>query len=110
VVLRAETGALTAADELLQRAWDLDGLAAAYAEFVTEFEPRRPDTDEARFGAVLELVHAWRRFPFIDPEIPRQLLPANWIGARAKRLFDERHAVWFPAARRWYDDTEAAAT
>ncbi len=109
VVLRAETGALVADDELLHRAWDLDGLAAEYEAFVAAFESRRPAGDEDRFGALVDLVHAWRHFPFVDPEIPARLLPAAWIGGRAKRLFDARHDAWSPAARRWYDEAEGAA-
>ncbi len=48
---------------------------------------------------VAELVHAWRRFPSIDPELPRQLLPTPWRGAEAGALFARRHAQWAPAAR-----------
>ena len=62
--------------------------------------------DEACLAALLELVHEWRRFPFVDPEIPDRLLPAGWAGRRAKELFDERHAAWSPGARRWYEDAE----
>jgi phenylacetic acid degradation operon negative regulatory protein len=107
VVLRAESGELVDDHELLRRAWDLDGLAAAYEQFIDDFDRQAPTTDEACFAAVAQLVHAWRRFPFVDPEIPRQLLPDGWVGARAKRLFDARHAAWSSGAQRWYEGVEA---
>ena len=42
----------------------------------------------------IHLVHAWRRFPFLDPKLPGELLPDGWAGARAAALFDTLHARW----------------
>jgi phenylacetic acid degradation operon negative regulatory protein len=39
-------------------------------------------------------VHAWRRFPSIDPVLPRELLPVRWSGLKAARLFADRHQRW----------------
>lgn len=108
VILRAETGSDVEPTELLRGAWDLERLAAEYEEFIAAFQRRSPRTDESRFAAVVELVHAWRRFPFVDPEIPTRLLEPNWPGRPAKELFDARHAVWRPSADTWYERTEAA--
>jgi len=102
IVLRAETGDIVDDPELLRRAWDLDELAGAYESFIDRFERRRPGNDAERFVAVTELVHAWRQFPFIDPEMPSRLLPSGWPGHRAKRLFDTRHRRWTSGADRWY--------
>jgi phenylacetic acid degradation operon negative regulatory protein len=110
VVLRAETGDLVEPDQLLGRGWDLDALAAEYEGFIKVFLRRTPRSDEARFVALVELVHAWRRFPFIDPEIPPRLLPPRWPGRRAKDLFDDRHGEWSPAAASWYHDLESSAS
>lgn len=110
VVFRAEAGTTVAPDDLLRRAWDLDALAADYGEFVAEFSPRAPATGPDRFAAFVDLVHAWRRFPFVDPEIPDRLLPAGWPGRRAKELFDARHAAWAPAANAWFEGVEASTT
>jgi phenylacetic acid degradation operon negative regulatory protein len=107
MVFRAETGELVEADDLLARAWDLDALAAAYTEFVALFEQRRAGTDEAAFSATVDLVHEWRRFPFIDPGIPARLLPSGWPGTTARQLFLARHAEWSPGAVRWYLAAEA---
>jgi phenylacetic acid degradation operon negative regulatory protein len=107
MVFRAEAGG--GADDLLARAWDLDALAAAYTAFVQSFEDRAPRTDEARFADLVELVHEWRRFPFMDPGIPTRLLPAHWPGRAAHGIFTERHDAWSPGAVRWYLDAEASA-
>jgi phenylacetic acid degradation operon negative regulatory protein len=109
MVFRAEAGDLVEADDLLARGWDLAGLATAYTEFVRAFENRAPVTDEARFAALVELVHEWRRFPFMDPGIPARLLPPHWPGRAARGMFTERHAAWSPGAVRWFLAAEAAA-
>ena len=107
-VVRAEAGDLVPAEELVHRAWDLESLASSYRAFVTGFAPLAPDTPAACFASLVQLVHAWRRFPFIDAEIPGPLLPPGWPGGAAKRLFDELHAAWSPAARAYYGALEAA--
>jgi phenylacetic acid degradation operon negative regulatory protein len=109
VVFRTEPGSLVATERLLADAWDLDGLAARYGQFVADFAGREAAGPGARFAALVELVHEWRRFPFVDPEIPPRLLPPNWPGGRAKRLFDELHRRWAAEAGAWYDATEQAA-
>jgi phenylacetic acid degradation operon negative regulatory protein len=110
MVFRAEAGALVEADDLLARAWDLDSLATAYTEFTAAFEDRAPAADDARFAALVELVHEWRRFPFMDPGIPARLLPPHWPGRTAHGVFAERHAAWTPGATRWYLEAEATAS
>jgi phenylacetic acid degradation operon negative regulatory protein len=107
-VFHAEAGSLTPVGDLLGRAWDLDVLADEYVAFVGSFGKRRVTTDAERFAALVELVHAWRRFPFVDPEIPERLLPAHWPGRRAKRVFDERHAEWASGANALFESLEQA--
>jgi phenylacetic acid degradation operon negative regulatory protein len=108
-VFHAEAGSLTPVPDLLRRAWDLDALAAEYDRFVNAFGRRRPSTDEEQFAALVGLVHEWRRFPFVDPEIPERLLPHRWPGRRAKRTFDARHAAWAPRANALFDTFEVDA-
>jgi phenylacetic acid degradation operon negative regulatory protein len=110
VVFRAETAELVSTEELLERAWDLATLAARYEDFVRSFGRRSPHGDEAQFVALTELVHAWRHFPFRDPEIPPRLLPRGWPGHRAKALFDDRHKAWAPGANRWYEEVDQVAS
>jgi phenylacetic acid degradation operon negative regulatory protein len=52
--------------------------------------------------AQTRLVHEWRRFPFLDPRLPEELLPADWSGTRAAALFQAMHSAWSDSAqRRW---------
>jgi phenylacetic acid degradation operon negative regulatory protein len=74
-------------------AWDLSGLASAYAAWpqvakgLVEHEPPHADPDEAAFAARFRLVHEWRKFLFDDPGLPTQLLPGDWPGGPAADLF-----------------------
>lgn len=81
---------------MVAQAWDLAAIERAYDKFLTAFAGTAALDPLA---GTIELVHAWRRFPFTDPDLPRQLLPRQWSGARAAELFRRRHAEWAPAAR-----------
>lgn len=105
IVLRSRTGSDVDDAALVSRAWDLDGLGDAYESFTRAQQRRSPSDDAAAFRAIVELVHDWRRFPFIDPELPTDLLPTGWAGATASTTFHERHTAWSPAAHRWFADT-----
>jgi phenylacetic acid degradation operon negative regulatory protein len=109
VVFRAEIGSLLEPEELLRRAWDLDAIAAGYDEFIAAFGTLAPTDAEATFAALVALVDEWRRFPFGDPELPGDLLPATWPGRRARQLFEAGREEWTPAASHWFDGREAAA-
>lgn len=98
---------------MVAAAWNLPAVGAEYDQFVAEFgggpggpgDPCHPggpgggDQPRDVLARQLELVHAWRRFPSLDPSLPRELLPAQWSGTEAARLFAERHERWAPGAR-----------
>ncbi|MGH3261878.1 MAG: PaaX family transcriptional regulator [Trebonia sp.] len=84
--------------EMVASAWDLPEIEAEYEQFFTEF--RGPGVPPDVLLRQLELVHAWRRFPALDPALPRELLPPRWTGTRAAELFFERHGRWQDDARR----------
>ena len=101
---------LTTDAELVGRSWDLDRLADGYERFIATFAGRPDPADPAGAGrAVTELVHEWRRFPSVDPELPEDLLPAPWPGHSAKALFDRCHRSWLPPALRWFDQLDRAS-
>jgi phenylacetic acid degradation operon negative regulatory protein len=102
---RAELGALGDTAKVIQEAWDLPALRQHYEEFLADFQ-NDPDSgnDGAVFAAQTALVHAWRRFPFIDPDLPDDLLPRDWPRRRAYELFRERHERWAPLAQRHFDE------
>jgi phenylacetic acid degradation operon negative regulatory protein len=82
--------------EMVASAWDLAAVEERYEQFIAEFRPPIPGDVLAR---QVELVHAWRRFPSIDPALPLVLLPPRWSGLTAAKLFAERHEQWSPDAR-----------
>ncbi len=105
----AEATQIVPEGEIIRRAWDLEHLESQYATFIAEFGRTRPKGELATFGALVRLVHEWRKFPFDDPEIPLELLPAKWPGRRAKEVFDQQRASWSPQAQRWYQSIESDA-
>jgi phenylacetic acid degradation operon negative regulatory protein len=84
--------------KMVAAAWDLNHLESEYEQFAVEF--RSPAAPADVLLRQLELVHAWRRFPALDPALPRELLPARWTGTRAAELFSDRHQRWLDGARR----------
>jgi len=81
---------------MVRAAWDLDGLERQYEQFLSTFRGHR---GRDPLAAVVELVHAWRRFPWIDPQLPAPLLPKPWSGTAAADLFGRLHDRWTAAAR-----------
>jgi phenylacetic acid degradation operon negative regulatory protein len=92
----ATRSGLDGAADMVRAAWDLDDIERQYERFIAEFSGAEPGDVLAR---QVELVHAWRRFPAIDPALPRELLPAGWRGHEAARLFECLHERWSAAAQ-----------
>lgn len=100
----ASYGAVGSEAAMVSRAWDLSGVEEGYEVFVDEFTGLHPADDDAVLCAQSMLVHEWRRFPFLDPQLPPTLLPADWSGTKAAELFHRRHAEWSPVALRRWDE------
>jgi phenylacetic acid degradation operon negative regulatory protein len=106
VSFRAEFGGIGDPAKTVADAWDLDAVAARYDEFADRFGRLRARTPEAAFRAQTELVHTWRKFPFLDPDLPQDVLPAGWPRTRAHQVFEERHADWQAAAQEYFGSLE----
>jgi phenylacetic acid degradation operon negative regulatory protein len=81
--------------EMVREAWDLAEIDGRYGRFLIEFNASDASDPLARLA---QLVHAWRKFPAIDPALPRELLPGRWSGVRAADLFRRRHDDWAEGA------------
>jgi phenylacetic acid degradation operon negative regulatory protein len=103
----ASLGALGRAEDVAATAWDLDAVRSQYQAFIDDFGAIRPSSGEAFFRMQTLLVHAWRRFPFLDPDLPAELLPPGWPRRRAHELFSGAHARWSSPARSWFEELEA---
>lgn len=107
----ASLGAVGDAAAVVRQAWDLEGLAAEYERFLGEIDGW-PSVDSPRdaFTACTRLVHAWRRFPLVDPALPPALLPPGWAGVTAHERFHSLHTRLRPVAARWWPENEGAST
>ena len=107
LTFHAEMGAIGDPALVIANAWDLERVADAYREFISQFGRLRPSTPEATFRAQALLVHAWRKFPFLDPDLPEAMLPSAWPRSHAHDVFHERHALWHEPAQEYFRSLEA---
>ncbi|MEV0106467.1 PaaX family transcriptional regulator C-terminal domain-containing protein [Nocardia sp. NPDC050799] len=84
-------------------AWDIEGIAELYGEFLTGTSGIEgmggADPAEALVLRT-ELVNVWRSFPRIDPDLPLDLLPPNWLRTQAQASFVRTYDALAPAAMR----------
>jgi phenylacetic acid degradation operon negative regulatory protein len=100
-----------AQENLVDQAWNLRELAEHYRAFLDEFAAARPAPGAETLLTQVRLVHEWRRFPFLDPQLPAELLPPDWIGTGAGVLFRELHAAWHGEAQRhWHHLADQVGT
>jgi phenylacetic acid degradation operon negative regulatory protein len=90
-------------ESMVERSWDLTNLKNRYEDFIDKFTGLNPKPGEPVLRAQTELVHEWRRFPFLDPQLPSELLPGDWSGAKAAELFHRTHVDWRPGAQEHWD-------
>ncbi|MDP3892670.1 PaaX family transcriptional regulator C-terminal domain-containing protein [Nocardioides sp.] len=84
---------------LLYNSWDLAAIDESYRGFVeqhgptaTRLEKRRPTAHDA-FTTYLEVLDQWRKLPFRDPGLPREVLAPDWSAPSAVDLFERLVAV-----------------
>jgi phenylacetic acid degradation operon negative regulatory protein len=99
---------------LAARCWALKLINSQYDAFVRKYEPMLV-RDKARaakwievdpaecFGTRFMLLHEYREFPFVDPHLPPELLPADWLSVRATQLFKEYYALLTAKANQFVD-------
>lgn len=85
--------------EIVERCWNMGVLNRSYTEFISRYEPQyqfilahpnsRTPCDD--FTRRFRLIHEYRSFPYIDPNLPVELLPEGWLGDKAASLFQSYH-------------------
>jgi phenylacetic acid degradation operon negative regulatory protein len=102
-----ETGQIgLSVNEIVQRAWALESVAASYQELLDRFGGYSPPEGDPVLFALIELTDAIRRLPFMDPQLPEELSP-DWIGRQATIRLRELRASWYDAAHaRWREIVE----
>lgn len=92
------------ASTLIDDAWSLDDVASQYRDFIGTYESATADSPEDAFVGQIRLVQDWRRFPFLDPALPPELLNNDWPGPAAAQLFHRRHDEWHAKAQKFWAD------
>ncbi|MGZ2358659.1 PaaX family transcriptional regulator [Streptomyces sp. 372A] len=99
-LFRGDHLGFSATREAVARWWDLDAVARLHHGFLDRHEPvlraweARGDAaadPEAAYRDYLTALDSWRRVPYADPGLPRELLPEGWPGARSAEVFRALH-------------------
>lgn len=96
------------------RWWDLDALAGEYQAFIDTYRHevdrwqahlrKGTGTTHDAFKLYVPMLTQWRRLPFLDPGLPPELLPANWAGTTARKLFNDLHRLLKPLSAHYFAD------
>ena len=108
---------------LVAQCWDLRGVNARYARFIARWQEAAPHCEQcaltqrgaagrrratpscaapaACFVRRFRIVHEYRAFPLEDPYLPAALLPDDWHGGEAARLFAHYHELLAEPATRY---------
>ena len=110
----------TSDEEIVASCWNLRRLNDYYAALITRFGPLYEE-HEARLeaGESLEprecfiqrfmLIHEYRFSPYLDPNLPLELLPGDWLGGRVTRLVQQYHDLLVEQAETFVDSVFAKA-
>ncbi|MGH2842897.1 MAG: PaaX family transcriptional regulator [Solirubrobacteraceae bacterium] len=96
---------------LIAQAWRLEKTRERYEAFLSEFEGLRRSSVRNRMSLVEAfrgrtlLLHRFRGFPFIDPELPRDIDCLREVRARALECFDDAYAVLEQRATEYFWQT-----
>lgn len=85
---------------LLYSSWDLAGIDRAYRDFTgryadvaADLESRAAIGPRQAFVTYLDVVDSWRKLPFRDPGLPREVLAPDWSAPAAGALFQQLVAI-----------------
>jgi phenylacetic acid degradation operon negative regulatory protein len=99
-VFQARAVAPTDVDDLVDGAWDVEGLAKNYHRFLERWSPSPPEAGSAdALARQLQMTAEWLQILRSDPRLPIRHLPSDWPAEAAQRLFRQRHAELEPEAR-----------
>lgn len=106
--------------EIVARCWDIPAIARQYGQFIATWQPRfkacraraernNPMADRECFSDKTWLVHEYRKFLFVDPSLPAELLPLEWPGATAWQLFRDYYQLLAEGAIRFFEQVFRAS-
>ena len=99
--------------DLIKTCWNLDGINEKYGQFISSCKKRwlktkdrlsKGQMDDAEcFAERTRLVHEYRKFLFIDPGLPEELLPSRWLGVEAANLFSNYYKDLAEPSSRFFE-------
>jgi phenylacetic acid degradation operon negative regulatory protein len=100
--------------EIVSRCWDLPSIGRQYEQFIAAWQPRfnrcqlhvergEPMSDSECFADKIWLVHQYRKFLFVDPALPSELLPREWPGSTAWQLFRDYYQLLADGAIHFFE-------
>lgn len=100
-------------ETLVNTCWDIDNINSKYEDFITKYSKKYvvdknkiingEMTDAECFVERTKLVHEYRKFLFIDPGLPEELLPGKWLGGHAASLFSDYYKTLAEPANRFFE-------
>ncbi|MFJ8069331.1 phenylacetic acid degradation operon negative regulatory protein PaaX [Peribacillus sp. NPDC096447] len=98
---------------IVEKSWHLEEIEKKYEEFIEKYSKqfivhqsiisRGEMSDADCFVERTNLVHEYRKFLFIDPGLPKELLPLKWNGNHAALLFSQYYQVLAEPASRFFE-------
>jgi phenylacetic acid degradation operon negative regulatory protein len=99
---------------IVSRCWDLEKIHRRYSAFINEYLKRmdtfrkRIDSSEETepseyFVERFKLIDDYRRLPYLDPDLPEELLPKNWLRSEAMDIFYQYHEMLTEKANQYFD-------
>ena len=113
-IFQAKQQGSTEAKKIVSQGWNLSRIHEKYASFITNYQPKLAEhLKRLQAGEVIEpsecfverfsLIHEYRRLPFFDPDLPRELLPENWLRPQAAALFRQYHDLLADNANKYFN-------
>lgn len=99
--------------QLVEKCWNLEEINQKYEQFIVTYSQKyvidkhkieRGEMSDAEcFVERTKLVHEYRKFLFIDPGLPEELLPDEWMGSHAAALFNDYYQQLAAPASRFFE-------
>ena len=113
-IFQAKSQGLTDAKKIVSLGWDLTRIHAKYASFIEKYQPKLEDhLRRLQAGEAIEpsecfverfsLIHEYRRLPYFDPDLPKELLSEDWLRPKAAALFREYRDLLANKANEYFD-------
>lgn len=99
--------------KLVYDCWDIDDINKRYDQFIKHYSEKYVVdkskiekgimSDKDCFVERTKLVHEYRKFLFVDPGLPQELLPEKWLGEYAASLFGDYYRALAKPANRFFE-------